>query len=112
MQGQGLRDSAQDFAARHTTVIGMSFDSPTENRAFARAQHFPFHLLSDGDHAVGQAYGVVRPAADQYRNFPRRISYLIDPDGVIRAVYDIADVAGHASEVLRDLAELQAPEQQ
>ncbi len=61
-------------------------------------------LLSDVDHRVGEAYQVLRPDGGRYRDFPRRLSYLIDPDGVIRRAYSVADVAGHADQVLHDLS--------
>jgi peroxiredoxin len=37
---------------------------------------------------------------------PRRISYLIDPDGVIAAAYDLegADLGEHSAQVLADIA--------
>ena len=51
---------------------------------------------------------MARADDDQYATFPRRVSYLIDPDGVIVRAYAVADVAAHADEVLDDLATLQA----
>jgi len=36
------------------------------------------------------------------------VSYLIDPDGVIRRAYTVTDTAGHAAEVLADLARLRS----
>jgi peroxiredoxin Q/BCP len=101
-----LRDKADDFLAADCAVLGASFDTPAENKEFADAQAFGFPLLSDVDRQVGEAYQVVRRSDDQYAEFPMRISYLIDPDGVIRRSYTVADVAGHADQVLRDLAEL------
>ena len=86
--------------------MGASFDTPAENKAFAAAQEFPYRLLSDTDQAVGRAYGVTRAGDDQYSQFARRLSFLIDPEGVIRRVYTVADVAGHADEVLADIASL------
>jgi peroxiredoxin len=65
--------------------------------------------LSDVDRQVGAAYDVVRPDGDPYPDFPKRMSYLIDPDGVIQRVYNVTDVAGHAGEVLDDLHGLQTP---
>jgi peroxiredoxin Q/BCP len=56
---------------------------------------------------VGRAYEVVRADDDQYADFPMRVSYLIDPTGVIRRAYGVTDVADHAAAVLRDLATLQ-----
>ena len=87
-------------------VLGASFDTVDDNRHFAAEQHFPFRLLSDHDRTVGRAYDVMRPAGDQYQAFARRFSFLINPDGVIARVYDVADVKGHAGEVLADLERL------
>lgn len=87
-------------------VLGASFDRVEENRQFAADQHFPFRLLSDVDRSVGRAYDVVRPSGDQYAAFARRFSFLITPEGRIARVYEVADVKGHADEVLADLARL------
>ncbi len=43
---------------------------------------------------------------EQYRDFPRRRSFLIDPDGVVRKIYDVTDTAGHPQQVLDDLIAL------
>jgi peroxiredoxin Q/BCP len=84
-------------------IVGASFDTVEENRAFATDQEFGFPLLSDVDRSVGAAYGVARPPTDKFAPFPRRMSYLIDPDGIVRMIYDVTDVAAHADEVLVDL---------
>ena len=84
----------------------MSFDTPEENAAFAQAEGFPYRLVSDVDRAVGTQYDVLRPSDDPVAMWPRRISYLVDPDGVIRRSYTVTDTAGHAGEVLTDLGEL------
>ncbi len=55
---------------------------------------------------MGEAYHAKRPAGDEREAYPLRISYLIDPDGVIRRAYEVTDPAGHAAEVLADLREL------
>jgi peroxiredoxin Q/BCP len=89
-------------------VLGASFDTPEENKVFADAQAFGFPLLSDADRTVGRAYEVLRPAGDRYAGFPERLSFLIDPDGVIRRVYRVADVSAHADEVLADVAVLRS----
>jgi peroxiredoxin len=64
-------------------------------------------LLSDVDRRVGAAYQVLRSPDDQGADFPRRHSYLIDGDGLIRRAYAVTDVAAHAADVLADLGELQ-----
>ncbi len=87
-------------------ILGASFDTVDENRAFADDQEFPYLLLSDTDHVAGRASGVERDPDDKYAGYPRRLSFLIDPDGAVRTVYDVTDVAAHADEVLADLRRL------
>jgi peroxiredoxin Q/BCP len=106
VEGQVLRDRAAEFDELSAVVVGASFDTPAENRAFAEAQDFGFPLLSDLDRTVGAAYGIGRPAGDKFEEFPLRLSFLIDPEGIVRATYDVTDVAAHADDVLRDLARL------
>jgi thioredoxin-dependent peroxiredoxin len=89
-------------------VLGASFDTPEDNKAFADAEAFGFRLLSDADRAVGTAYGAVRPPDDPYASMPKRVSFLIDPEGVIRRTYEVKDTAAHADEVLADLDQLRA----
>jgi peroxiredoxin len=55
------------------------------------------------DRAVGRQYGVERGADEPYPEFPKRITYLIDPEGVITKVYEVKDVAAHPDEVLADI---------
>lgn len=62
--------------------------------------------MSDTDRSVGAAFGVARSEGDKFAPYARRMSFLIDPDGVIRRVYDVYDVATHADEVLDDLGRL------
>jgi len=87
-------------------ILGASFDTPADNKRFADAEAFPYRLLSDQDRSVGQAYGVAKGTDEQYADFPRRRSFLIDPDGVVRKIYDVTDTAGHPQQVLDDLIAL------
>jgi thioredoxin-dependent peroxiredoxin len=87
-------------------VLGASFDTTEENKAFADAEGFPFRLLSDADRSVGRAYEVLRPADDRFADYAMRIAYLIDPGGTVRRSYDVTDVNGFADMVLTDLAAL------
>ena len=87
-------------------IVGASFDTPEDNKQFADAEGFPYRLLSDRDRSVGQAYGVAKGPDEQYADFPRRRSFLIDPDGVVRKIYDVTDTAGHPQQVLDDLIAL------
>ena len=87
-------------------IVGASFDTPADNKRFADAESFPYRLLSDHDLSVGQAYGVAKGPDEQYADFPRRRSFLIDPGGIVRKIYDVTDTAGHPQQVLDDLIAL------
>lgn len=91
------------FQDLRCSIIGVSFDSPADNLAFKSSQDFPFDLLSDESREIGAAYGVLRDPEDRYAHYPKRISYLLDPEGLIVKSYQVTDPAGHAVEVLADL---------
>ena len=81
-----------------------------EQKKFVDEQGFGYSLLSDPDRSCGTAYDAVRQPGEQYAEFglPRRISYLISPDGKIAKSYDLdgTDLSAHAAEVLADIAAL------
>lgn len=103
MEGKGFRDRIQDFSSRNAVIVGVSCDSPADNRAFRDELSFPFDLLSDEDRSVSMQYGAAESAGQQY---PKRISYLIDPEGRIVRVYGAVTPAEHPDEVLAALEEL------
>jgi thioredoxin-dependent peroxiredoxin len=104
LEGQGLRDQAGAFDQAGCVVLGVSYDPPEENRAFRDRHGFPFRLLSDADRQVTTRYEATRQPDERHADYPQRISYLIDPEGTIRRAYAVTDPAGHAGEVLADLA--------
>jgi peroxiredoxin Q/BCP len=87
-------------------VVGASFDTVEEQKAFADEQGFTYSLLSDPDRVMGAAYEAVRPADDPLAVLPYRYSYLIAPDGTIAATYDLnssQSLDEHADVVLADI---------
>ena len=88
-------------------ILGASFDPPEANRAFAERFRLPFSLLSDSDRSVGERYAVRRSPEERYAATPRRITYLIDPEGIVRGAYRVKDIDPHPGEVLQDLRRLQ-----
>lgn len=84
-------------------MLGISFDTEEENAAFAEKFDFGFPLLCDTDRKIGFAYGACDSVDAEH---PRRISYLIDPEGRIEAVYAKVIPAEHPSQVLNDLTRI------
>jgi peroxiredoxin Q/BCP len=89
-----------DFQDRNAEVLGASFDDQDANARFAKKFSFPFPLLCDTERTLGIAYGACdSPDAKA----PARISYLIGPDGRIRAAYSKVSPPTHPAEVLQEL---------
>ena len=80
--------------------MGASFDTVEENRAFAEKFDFPYPLLCDTDRALSLAYKACEDASDGY---PRRITYVISPEGVIERAIETSDPAGQASDIINAL---------
>jgi peroxiredoxin Q/BCP len=66
-------------------------------------------LLCDVDHRVGRTYGVERGPDDDRPDYPKRMTFLIDPDGKIAKVYVVSDAGAHPEVVLEDLRQLVSP---
>jgi peroxiredoxin Q/BCP len=81
-------------------VLGVSFDSPADNKAFAEKFKFPFRLLSDPERKMGLAYKACDDPSAQYA---RRYTYVIGPDGTIEQAIDTKDAAGQADALLKTL---------
>ncbi len=90
-------------------MLGASFDTVDEQKTFATEQEFPYRLLSDPSREVGRAFDAEREEGEDYyeMGLPRRISYLIDPQGIVVKNYDLTgqDLSAHAGQILADIAE-------
>ncbi len=95
-----MRDRVDEVKAKGLTVLGVSFDSVEDNRAFAEKFDFPYPLLCDTDKAMGITYGA---ADDASAGYAKRISYVIDEEGVILLAYPKVDPKTHLDEILKDL---------
>lgn len=95
-----IRDMYDEYAQNGITVLGISKDSPESHVKFKEKYELPFTLLSDPDQSTIQAYGASGAL------FNKRITYIIDPEGIIAKVYPNVDPASHAMELLNDLKTL------
>lgn len=95
-----FRDNTPFYEDVGIQVIGISKDSPESHATFKEKYNLPFELLSDTDGTTIKAYG-----ADGMLG-TKRISYLINPEGVIVKAYGKVSPATHAEEVLKDLQSL------
>jgi peroxiredoxin Q/BCP len=69
-------------------------------RDFAASLNVPFPMASDEDRRISKAYGVLWPLI----HVDRRVTVLIDPDGVARGVFTHEILAGrHVDDALQAL---------
>jgi peroxiredoxin len=76
----GLVKVDLEIRRRGATILAISADSPFAHAAYAKAQGFPFPLLSDIHRTVIRGYGVL----DEDRNVAWRSTFVVDRDGVLR----------------------------
>lgn len=91
-----LRDDFSAFTTQGIVILGISYDSPESHKAFKEHHHLPFTLLSDSKKTVAKKYG----AYQWFIPFARRITYVINPHGVICGVIPNVDISTHASNIL------------
>jgi peroxiredoxin Q/BCP len=84
-------------------VYGISTDPIAANQQFAQAQRLNFVLLSDVGGSVAQAFGVKMP-----NGMARRVTFVIDKEGVIRHVDQSVQVGSHGKDLQKALAALKA----
>lgn len=81
-------------------IVGVCFDPPEKNAAWAREKGFGFELWTDGGRELALAFGAA-DSPDQHR--PRRLTVLLDANGRVMTRYAPGLGLGtHPAEVLED----------
>lgn len=78
----GIRDRLDEFLTFDTELLAISCDPVASLAAYSESDGLNFPLLSDfwPHGAVSSSYGVL----DERRGAPRRSSFLVDKEGVVR----------------------------
>ena len=80
-----MRDALPELAQKGVAAIGISPDKVPQQKKFDEKHGLGFPLLSDGDHAIAEAYGVwgqKQMAGKTYMGIVRS-AFLIDEKGNI-----------------------------
>ena len=81
-------------------IVGVSFDSPAENLAWAEAESFPYELWSDENRELAEYYSAVRSPTQSTCD---RVTKLLDCEAVLQLEYvGGISVGAHPAEVLED----------
>ena len=111
-----LARHAEAFAALQCDLLALSVDSLYAHLAWLKDIHdrfgvtVPFPIIEDPSMAIGQAYGMIDPTAPDSATV--RATYVLDPQGVVRAIiWYPMNVGRSVEELLRLVTALQAAEQ-
>ena len=100
-QACGVRDAWKDFAGR-AEVFGVSIDSVKSHAKFIEKFALPFPLLSDDGKKIVEAYGVWVEKSMYGKTYfgTERSTFVIGPDGRIKAIFRKVKPEEHAAQVL------------
>lgn len=100
-----FKDALPDFLNLGTEIIGVSPDSVKKHDKFKAKYDLPFTLLSDEEKAVVSAYGIWVEKSMYGRKYMgvERSTFLIGPDGIVKAAWRKVKVPGHVAAVLETL---------
>ena len=100
-----FRDDYSSYENDNVVILGVSPDSPTSHLKFKEKYQLPFTLLADEDHQVCELYqvwGLKKNFGKEYDGV-HRTTYLIDPKGIIKEVFQKVSPAKHSAQVLEIL---------
>lgn len=104
-EAESFRDAILEYKKKKTLVFGISTDSVESHKRFADKLGLPFALLADEKKKVVKLYGVwgkKKMMGKEYLGI-KRMSFLIDEQGMVQEVYEEVKPKEHAAEVLADL---------
>jgi peroxiredoxin Q/BCP len=102
-EGQAFNALLDEFEALNAAVVGVSTDKSGTLAKFRDKHNFRFTLLSDAGKETCAAFGTLKG----HGKSANRVTYLIDPQGVVQALWPRVRVDGHAEKVLARLKELE-----
>jgi peroxiredoxin Q/BCP len=106
VQGKSFTASKSDFDAAGISVVGVSQDDVASHKDFCNKFAFTIDLLADPGAELMKALGIGQ-SEWQGMKFWERSSFVVDPAGVIRKVYEKVNPQGHEQVLLNDIKQLQ-----
>lgn len=96
-----FRDDMGILAKAGIVVLGVSTDSAESHKRFEKKHDLNFTLVADPDKKIVESYGVKGSFGTA-----RRVTFLIDRNGIIRHIWPKVSPRGHGAEVLEKAKEL------
>jgi len=107
LQGKSFTASKADFDAAGINVVGVSADDVASHKNFCNKFAFNIDLLADTDSQLMKTLGLGQSEWKGMK-FWERTSFVIDPNGIIRKVYEKVNADGHEKVLLEDIKSMKA----
>lgn len=105
IQGKSFTASKADYDREGVKVVGVSQDEVASHKDFCNKFAFTIDLLSDTKAELQSALGIGQ-AEWKGMKFWERTSFVIDPKGIIRKVYEKVSPDGHEKVLLDEIKKL------
>ena len=101
-----FRDLHDRFRKYNCEILGVSRDSVASHARFRAKQELSFELIADTDETWCKAFDVIHEKVLYGKRHLGvvRSTFLVDPEGILRAEWRAVKVPGHAAAVLEQLA--------
>jgi len=102
-------EAAPDFSDLDAIILGVSADSTKKHRNFIEKKELSITLLSDESTDMMQEYGVWQLKKNYGKEYMGivRTTFIINPDGIIKAIFNKVRVKEHVAKVQVELEVLQ-----
>lgn len=107
IEAEGFRDVYDEILEKGAVVLGVSPDAQKSHEDFREKFNLPFHLLSDEDHSIAEAYGAwgeKKMYGKAYMGILRS-TFIINETGVVTHIFPKVSPNDHAKEILEALDE-------
>jgi thioredoxin-dependent peroxiredoxin len=106
IQGKSFTATKDDFDAGGIRVVGVSQDDVTSHKSFCSKFGITIDLLADTNKELLSACGIGQ-SEFKGNKYWDRTSFVIDPSGVVRKVYQKVNPQGDERTLLDDIKQLQ-----
>ena len=109
IQGKSFTATKQEFDDANIAVVGVSADDVASHKDFCNKFGFTIDLLADPNHELLDAAGVAQ-SEHKGTMYWNRTSFVSDPEGTLRKVYEKVNPEGHERVLLDDIKAMQTSE--
>jgi peroxiredoxin Q/BCP len=106
-QGKAFTATKADFDAAGIKLVGVSADDVASHKNFCTKFVFTIDLLADTGSGLMKALGIGQ-AEWKGMKFWERSTFVVDPNGTIRKVYEKVNPEGHEKVLLDDIKQMKA----